>query len=96
MRIESPKTLERFREPGLCELCQEFVSFPEPHHIYARGQSDAFRNDTIYNLVKLCRACHAKAEQEAGMREECLRVVSKREDIDLDDLKTMNLMFRHR
>ena len=95
MKIPSERTLERFRESGECELCGKHGQ-REPHHVYARGSSDAFRNDTIYNLVSLCRVCHSKAEQEAGMREECLKAISKREDVDLDDLKTMNLILRHR
>ena len=94
MRIESPKTLDRFRGYGKCELCGN-AGYREVHHVFARGMDDAFRNDLAINLVSLCRVCHARAEQEAGMREECLKIISEREGISLDVLKTVLLRLRN-
>lgn len=95
MKIVSPETLARFREPGLCELCGEFVCFPDPHHVFARGRGDAFRNDLSLNLLLLCRPCHAAAESGNPSRKQCLAIIAEREGLDVEQLELILKIMRN-
>lgn len=91
--------MDRFRGPGICELCQKRVRNRHPHHIICRGLGGGHRLDHPWNLLAVCFAfqggddCHEKIHMATLTirgrltREDLFVIVSLREGVSVDEIE---------
>lgn len=82
-----PKTLDRFRQAGLCEWCGLYLGRREPHHLVSRGHAGGTRLDIPANLVSLCpffqgNNCHQRFGDDPRCRGRFLRIICDREGFE--------------
>lgn len=92
MRIDDNKFLDRYRKPGLCELCGKPCWKREPHHVIAKGMGGGRQLDCRFNIISLgsspafqCQ-CHDRIDR-AGGRERCWSVIAIREQTSPEIIK---------
>lgn len=92
MRIKDDAMLDRFRGPGICELCGKFCRHTEPHHVIAKGMGGGRQLDIRINLIRVgstpnfeCQ-CHNNVDTKTG-QEACWRVIAARENTTVNAIQ---------
>lgn len=86
MKVVDEALLAYFRQKP-CEICGHPPP-NEPHHVYCRGLGGGSRLDICLNLITLCGVFygsgHHNEMQHRGKagREECCRIIAKREGLE--------------
>ncbi len=87
MLVRDEELLKLLRQPGKCELCDQFCRVREPAHIFPRGARSWKRIDLPWNLLALgstpnfqC-SCHSMIHNGKISLGEQLAVVCRREGV---------------
>lgn len=93
MKIKNAKTLDKYRGPGTCELCQRICQHREPHHVVTRGGNGS---DVDVNLVALgstpqweCE-CHRDVHSGKIGKETLIEIIAKRHNTTPDTIAQAN------
>jgi hypothetical protein len=84
MKIVNEATLDKFRMPGRCELCQKQCRVREPHHHQRKGHGGGYRLDVSIGLISLGPSqtfvcvCHARVTDGDISDARVLEVIAKR------------------
>ena len=97
-QIVDEAVLNDFRGPGFCEYCHKWCQCRQPHHLWARGRSSAWRLDIRINLISLgatfeCN-CHDEVHLGGILRDDLLAVVAQREGQLQDNIRLEILRLR--
>ena len=96
MKIRNKLLLDRFKGPGLCEVCGKLCRNREPMHLISRGAGGP---DIAMNLLAAgstplwectCHSAnHQKTDGRIVTKEQLVEIVAKREQVRPEDVLTI-------